>query len=443
MRIVKLLSDGPSRYDNPNTYYQQGCSPRILRELIKFIEKHKENIEKIDAALYLFNNNKLYETLHKASAKGKAVRIATIPIEGYDPRYPKDIVDVYTGNKTAAGQTKRIAAKYVFEKCRLNKNDNFRVYLFPHIYIRSKYVNPFSRGMMPYSLHIKSIYIKLNDGTNFTVLTSSNLAVRDLCKDEILIIIENGINERKTCETFFENLFASSIPLEEYNEDMNISSYPVKLVEMPQKSKIIFTAPFYDESNCITHQKIREIIGKAKKRIFICAQHISAYNIEFSEKFKAGRGEPGFINERGFLWDVIEKAKNGLDVQLLSQTFIDENGNNHGCRKPANKKSYSQFIQAFIDAGMKGYCANRNIHAKFIVADDYLIFTSFNYTPTQFIYLGHVNIPEFYHVPDHSYDGIHSEVGQMITLEDRKNADLLIEYFVAIKKRSDTFIYKE
>ena len=75
---------------------------------------------------------------------------------------------------------------------------------------------------------------------------------------------------------------------------------------------------------------------------------------------------------------------------------------------------------------MKGYCANKNIHSKFIVADDHLIVTSFNYTPTQFIYLGHVDIPEFYHVPGHSYEGIHSEVGQMIILEDRKFADLLI-----------------
>ena len=81
-------------------------------------------------------------------------------------------------------------AEAIYNRIKSSRNSNFNLFIFPHMYIRSPRVRPFSRGDMPYSLHAKSIFIKYKNGGGAVGLTSSNLATRDMVKDEMMLLVE-------------------------------------------------------------------------------------------------------------------------------------------------------------------------------------------------------------------------------------------------------------
>ena len=71
-----------------------------------------------------------------------------------------------------------------------------------------------------------------------------------------------------------------------------------------------------------------------------------------------------------------------------------------------------------------------------------IIYCTYNFTPTQFIYLDKVNIPMFKNMPDLSYKGIHCEVGLHVVIENELLLKLFEENIDMIKKRKETIQVK-
>ena len=213
--------DEPDNYKNQFDFYEQGGSPLLLQEFIRTIEKDKNNIEEINISWYLFNNQYLYNYLKELAANGITVNVITIPLEGYDNNNPKVLKNLDTGKKTTQELTKYNLARKIFgEVYRSTSLKNFHFYVFSHLYVRSANIKKFSRGTLPYSLHIKSAYIKKKNGY-LLLMSSSNLAVRDLVKNESMICIENEPGYEETANTFYKNLTERSIAIKDYRSSLN------------------------------------------------------------------------------------------------------------------------------------------------------------------------------------------------------------------------------
>lgn len=285
----------------------------------------------------------------------------------------------------------------------------------------------FSRGALPYSLHLKSMLIETEEDT-ISVLSSSSLAVRDKIKMENLIICENDRYINEPNRLFFSHLIQTSIPIQDFDLENDYTNYEVPIFQNPSNSKCFFISPFYENSPFEAEERLRSLIHKAKRRIYIAAQHIAAYKYAYPGKF-AVPACTGSVNKNGFLFDVIEKASQGLDVRCLSQTFVNSNGESLGCRKPQNKGSFAEFIKHYERQPTARYACNSNFHSKYIIIDDAVVITSCNFTPTEFIYLKNVNIPRFYGMPGMSYNGIFSEVGQYLFLKEQATIGAYLEDF--------------
>jgi hypothetical protein len=437
VKIVKVISDNPGQYAGMPAYTDLGCSPKILEELINFIDAKAVVAQEIHFALYLFNNQKLNEALLRIANNGVTTTVTTLPLEGYDAQARGDIYSHETGERVAQNVTKKDIAEDLFGEIIKNSPQNFRLLFYPHIYIRSSRVRPFSRGKMPYSLHIKSAFIKVSKDLSYSVLTSSNLAIRDLRKHEIMLIVENDREETSEALSFFNGLEKQSIEASKYVD--GIENGQSQRLQMELTTGHIFTAPFIDGSNERAEKLIKETIRSAKNRILICAQHIAGLKYGFNPNFRDNNLANGWEYYQGFLTDAIAMSRKNVEVSFLSQTFVDENGLSHGCRSPANKKDFKALAAALKNAGFNEYYVNSDLHSKFIVVDDIIIFTTFNYTPTQFLYLPDVHIDKFDNIPGYSYHGVHSEVGHAVIINSKSFADKFVQYFNVIKNHRSTY----
>lgn len=132
----------------------------------------------------------------------------------------------------------------------------------------------------------------------------------------------------------------------------------------------------------------------------------------------------------------------GVKINFLSQTFVSSTGDNCGQRKPRNTYGFKKFIKLVENNSNTSYFVNRNFHSKFLIIDDWIVLTSCNITPTEFIYIGNVDIPKFDHIPGISYRGIFSEVGQFMILKSDSGKKLLIQNFRDIISSEDTYKHK-
>lgn len=437
-----LFFDNPGLYSNSRKFYVQGSSPLFIKELINFIERDKSRIESIYLCLYLYNNLILDNFLEQLSDSGIKVRIVSIPLEGYDAKSPQDLYDLHTNERLYFNQTKFSIAERIYKRIKEKNSENFRLYIFPHMYIRSQRVKPFSRGNMPYSLHVKTIYIKYKDGSGVTGLTSSNLAARDMIKDEVMLLVEENKVMNLETEEFFNDIINFSYDINTFDENRDWLNYSVPFVNREFNTNNYYTAPFYKNSQHLVEAHLMQLLYAAKKRILICAQHICAYNYSYNASYSSSSDKRGYIKDPGLLSAVIMKSKEGLNVKCLSQTFVDSNGNSHNCRRPENVKAFMDFIREYEKNDKSSYAANSTVHGKYIIIDDTAIITTCNFTPTQFIYLDDVNIEKFDNIPNLSYRGIHSEVGQFIFIQDKDLCNALILNFESIWNRDDTYHHK-
>lgn len=404
MRIVSLGFE----YGQGGRYTDMGCSPCITSSLTDWLRTMKGVAEELYVAQYLFNNQRLYNAFEDLAKSGCKVIVFSIPLEGYDASRPMTISSYRTGERIGA-YTKLDLAQALYSKAALNNDNGVRLRIVPHMYLRSSRVHAFSRGNMPYSLHCKTFLMKCSDGKNYAGLTSSNLAVRDAEKIEMGVIYQIDGAELFAADDFFAGLFDNSIPISRFDENGDYSHYKTVMRACPPKSRLMFIAPFYRNSAVQFEENIITIITHAKRELTVCAQHVCAYNYSFEGSFATAGAPSGTVVKGGFLEELLNRTKSGVPTRILSQTYVDANGT-HGCRAPENRRSFSEFASAAKNAGCQ-YFVNPNLHSKYLVADDNIIITTCNFTPTQFIYLENVDIQHFDEIPGYSYKGVHCEYG--------------------------------
>ncbi|WP_211181087.1 phospholipase D family protein [Streptococcus salivarius] len=428
MSDLYIFFDSPRNYEKQGLYYSEGSNPELLEQFLSFIDKNIEKISEIDISLYLFNNLYLLDKLKTYIERGIIINIISIPLDGYDDRYKKDIVTRHE-LKVIGNETKYSLAKKVYDEASIlsSKVENFNLYIFPHKFVRSKKMKPFSRGILPYSLHIKSFLIKYKDGNGAVCLTSSNLATRDEVKENFLAIINNNqADVVKACE-YFDNLRSSSILLEDFDEKNGYFNYEIQKNESSKKpGHLFYIAPFYEDSPLKIKDKLIELIKSAKDEIYICAQHLACDT----------------SNDKDILKEALRATNRGVKINFLSQTFVSSTGDNFGQRQPQNTYGFKKFIKLVENNSNTSYFVNRNFHSKFLIIDDWIVLTSCNITPTEFTYEGNVDIPKFDHIPGISYKGIFSEVGQFMIFKSDRGRNLLIQNFRDIISSEDTYEHK-
>jgi hypothetical protein len=418
----KLFFDGPSQSSQyqPYTWYSQGSSPYLLEELLRFFDEYKSVLKEINISLYLFNNENLVDKLIELANNGTLINIISIPIDGYDDDYPKNITDMLTGEITHQRKTKLDLAKLCYEK--ISKVNNISLYIFNHVFVRSSRIKIFSRGDMPYSLHIKSFYFKMQDGTSYSFVTSSNLAVRDTVKEEMMVRVKNDNSTEKATELFFKALIEESCLFECYN------SKDIYSVEHRKPNKLshdrvtsFYTAPFFHRSPELARKYITTMLLTAKSRVYIVGQHVSTFSEQLGQ---------------------VRKNNSSVEINILSQTYIDDTvtkiGNkNHivinnkceACRVPENKYNFNSFTRSFKNNNTGNYYFNTNVHLKFIIVDDRVIISTSNFTETEFIFKELVNISHFEHFKG-SYVGTYAEVGQYLFIDRNSElANQLVNHF--------------
>ena len=135
--------------------------------------------------------------------------------------------------------------------------------------------------------------------------------------------------------------------------------------------------------------------------------------------------------DRGGILGLIKtKAEEGVETVLLSQTFAhdgDPKFNGMKFRSPANKRSFIELYKGLKDINGVEYYVNESIHSKYIIVDNVLIYCTYNFTPTQFIYLDKVDIPKFDNMPELSYKGTHCEVAGHLVVENENLVDSFLQ----------------
>jgi len=437
--------DSPDYYPNRWQFYHEGGSPKILEFLKEYISNRMDLIKEINICLYLFNNNELHRLLKKSAAEGISVNVISIPLEGYDKTKPGQIINKDTNMPTYNNKkSKYDLAVPIYRDLIENCDNNYSLYIFPHMYIRSYKTNPFSRGDLPYSLHAKSILIKFKDGDCALGLTSSNLAIRDIVKDENILIIEGKRSYDESSNIFFSDLIAQSIHIKEFDEKKDWKQFKIDAVTQPKNLDNYFIAPFYKESPFLAEDLLKREIVKAKERIYISGQHISAYKFEFPSDYNLNNPRR-YKYKDGFLEEVINKASQGVKVACLSQTFIDPNGSTKfvtkegrqvNTRRPANISKFREFVKELKKYDNAFYMINDCVHSKYLLVDDTLILTTCNFTPTQFIYIDNVDLRDL------GYKGVFSEIGQYIIVRNKAIVDQYSEHFRDYWNHKNTIRYK-
>jgi hypothetical protein len=401
-----------------------------LDKIFEFIDHNEDQLKEINIALYLFNNFLLFEKLKKLAEKGVVVNVISIPLEGYDTKKAKVVVDYNSRDVFRENVSKYDLAKEVYDAVD-NVKTNFNLYIFDHIYLRSPKVRKFSRGAAPYSLHVKTFFVELTDSSSYNILTSSNLAVRDLVKEELLLSFKHSSSTEKSARQFFAELIKNSTVKSKYNvQNILGKSHYQNLISRHERITNFYSAPFYERSSEEASLFIKKIMKRASRRILIVAQHVTEF------------------------MDVFENLDNKkIDINILSQTYVDGthtkkgqwdnyvivNGEPIKCRAPSNTHSFKEYVKQFKNRNIGNYYFNENIHLKYIVVDDTVIISTSNYTETQFFYDLNVKIDRFENIPDQQYHGIFCEVNQYVFLDKIEGlADYLYQHFVTLLKNKNT-----
>lgn len=421
---------------NSSKYTTLGCSPVIISELLDWLKSMREQISSIDVAIYLFNSKVLYQALKDLALSGIKVTVYSIPLDGYDHKYAKQIVDADTSD-VLGSFSKYDLAQDVYNQYLMDSPANMTLRIVNHIYLRSPRVQPFSRGNMPYSLHCKTCCVRFKNQSVYTGITSSNLAVRDEEKHELAVLLRlNQSAEITSALDFFAGLYENSHEYigNECTESISSANVPIKLRPVPKKSRMMYTAPFYDNSAQNFEDNISTMVRNAQNRIIVCAQHICSYEYSYERAYTASNAQPGTIRRNGFLKDVLEKARGGIPTTFLSQTYV-EDGITKKYRTPQNVKAFKDFVSAARETNCS-YYVNPYLHAKYIIIDDTVIVTTCNFTPSQFIYLPNVEINHFENMSG-SYAGIFCEFGVYAVITNKDFAQWLVDYTNKIEALSD------
>ncbi len=445
--VNEIYLDSVHDYDEENrfAFYAQGANPRILEKLRNYVDARKSEIKRIRVCMYLYNNRALSDYLLSLALDGIIVDVISIPLEGYDDNQAKHLLDYYTQITGEQSFTKYNLAQSVYNRMIdvSRECDNLHFYIFPHMYVRSSHMRSFSRGALPYSLHIKSMLFEYNNGAGAVALTSSNLSCRDLTKDELFFTIENNSNALNSARIFYDDLVENSIPASDFDEDGDWMHYDITIKDNPIVGVNTYIAPFYRNSPIKVREKIKELIRNAKKEIYISAEHLATESENdiigcvFTDRRKAVR--VNCLSQVFFCDDMNGFIKEGSGGR---ESYYFQNPNNnqrYEIRTPSNVKAFSNMTRNVDNDRNVSYCVNADVHAKYMVIDDVAVISTCNFTPTSFTYISEVDIPLFDNIPETSYHGTYSEVGQIIIIRDAQICTALKNNFANICAQSNTY----
>lgn len=437
LRIEKIAKNFPSR-EEKRVAFKDGNAPEFIDEIENFIMEKRDTIKTINVSLYLFNNTRLFNFLRQiVSVTGIEVNVISIPLDGYDMSSKVNV-------KFTKGQSTKYDHAYkIYKEIEENPMQNFNFYILPHVYIRSAYVEPFSRGKMPCSLHIKSMYLECEDNQGYTIITSSNLAICDYSKDDFIAFAHIDEEDNENAKQFYKDLISNCVHnnhITAVNSDYN---YPIAVCKPQHNAQNNYIAPFYQDSPMDYEAKLYNLIKEAQERVVICGQHVCSYDYTIMREYRLGKKalvdtENRFCHVDGFLSALFEMDKN-VDVSIISQTYAEKNRNTRAF-KPFNPRNFENFIEDYKKLCNKEYYVKNGLHAKFIVVDDVVVLSTTNFTASQFTYLPYVDIPKFEKIENASYKGIFSEVGQYIYVQDEDFANSMVEWFAEMTKTSEKML---
>jgi len=348
--------------------YKVGSNQAIYNAIRDEIEEKMNRIAEVHLALYLFNNENLFNLLQEISSYAPVTVIST-PLSAYDSR--------------KIGLAKVIYGK-VAEKCKsTTSKDSFRLLIYPHMYVW--YKAGYAELGASYSLHIKAGYIAYKDGSNKLLLTSCNMAPGDPPHSETAIIIDDSTGKSHYSEgfkKFFQEMEKSAVPWCSYNEYTHNLQEDLKAVfafsfigkhtltdwNEDFVNYAFFTGPFISirgrGSTHYAREKIIELIRSAKRRVLVCAQHV--------HDIAPFNGYDGLTLISAL---ALKKSKDQeIDIRVLKQ--VSSRG--------LEDKRRASFVECHLDYAGVEQRANRLVHDKFIVADDTVAITTSNFTATQF-----------------------------------------------------------
>jgi len=340
---------------------KEGTCPDLLYSLLEELKGASE----IHIAAYLFNNPVLFEFLVGLCRKGTKVYVTSIPLSGYN-NTRKKVIDYE--NKISA----REKAREIYS--RASETKNLALKIFPHLYVW--YGALYNDGGASYSFHVKAIYARFKSGTSRCILLSGNFMFTDPAHSDSLVVFEEMPEYERAFAIFFNDLERFAIPIKRFRKhfktykDEFLYSFGDLQLSLRRRNfrHCFFTSPFYvyDDvgSNHYARERIIEVIERAKTRIWICSQH-------FHDVIPFDKSPKTLV---GALLDKSRSAPN-TQIRLLKQVP-------HSSLSDKRRAAITETLFQYVLKAEQRY--NNLVHDKFILADNTLIISSANYTPTQF-----------------------------------------------------------
>ena len=170
----------------------------------------------------------------------------------------------------------------------------------------------------------------------------------------------------------------------------------------------------------------------------MCAQHLAAFN--YKDRRQNHAETESIENREGLLGRIIAAGRKGVHTVFFSQTFSPDDPADLPVkfRQPANSANFQNFYRELKHVENTHYYVNESIHSKFIIIDEKLVYCTYNFTPTQFIYLDNVNIASFVNMPEMSYEGTHCEVAAHVIIEDEQIVECFLTNMRKVAKLNST-----
>ena len=343
------------------------CREGSCPELFNDLKNELRDADTIDLSICLFTNSLLREFLISEAIKGCHINIISLPPLGYNNR-----------KLNMPGYNEKKSSRDLAIENYRNIADATGISLFVFPYMYYWYGASYSGNNPSYGFHIKAAHATFGEAKK-SLIFSGNVSTGDPRRSENMIVIENIAHYNNAFEKFFNDIITHSIDYPGYMHanttglvyDFNFSGMS-NAVDVPQTlfSDAIFTAPFYTiggvPSNHYASDKIINKIRGARERIYICAQHVHDLDSY----------DPGAHT----IFSAIKEVKDNhdhVDIKMLKQLT----------HKGLSDKSRAAVAECFF----KFYLScpqriNSLVHDKFIIADNTLIVSTANYTPTQFAY---------------------------------------------------------
>ncbi len=399
--------DSPKDYPNAEQYFIQGESPRLLHELLTFIDERKNKIEEIYLSLPYFNNPYLNQALKKLGQEGIKVHVVTLPIQVFDQKKIQWYIDLATGKEAFdMAKTSYQLARPIFAEHFKTPSENYQLHCFAHSPIRMDA----QIGDDTYSLENNLALFIYKQGGGALASTSSSLSVGKMPAENHLIIIEDNWDLLKSALRFFKQLIDHSIIIHHFDFKEKNQHQNFTIQDLDQKLPAFFIAPFFKDAAFHAEEQLSNLMQKAKKRIYIASPNLDAYEYEYDGTYHSDL-ENEIIENFGIQRTLLEQAGAGMEVHSLSAQKSNTSG------------SFFELYKVYPDTS---FDINPNLKSSFLIVDDQLVLFSSELTSEQFIFLDQVKIHKNEEL---IYSGVFSKINHFIIIDDEKTVNIFLNQF--------------